>query len=146
MASRSTPPFILMRLITWAPGISGNLGVKVNCVNLAISKVSKLTNLQYCKNGLLDCHDFVHPDRRQEFQRLLQINIFFFSKKKKNKMKVENGAPVIFLCCEKVLPENIRKPEVSRANKTNIRLFHRTPPNDCFFLIHFLLAHRDVRF
>ena len=61
-------------------------------------------------------------------------------------MKVENGAPVIFLCCEKLLPENIRKPEVSRANKTNIRLFHRTPPNDCFFLIHFLLAHRDMSF
>ena len=30
----------------------------------------KLTNLQYCKNGLLDCHDFPHQDRSQEFQRL----------------------------------------------------------------------------
>ena len=86
-----------MRLITGAPGISGNLGVKVNCVNLAISKVSKLTNLQYCKNGFLDCHDFVHPDRRQEFQRLLQINIFFFQKKKKENQGRERGSSNIFM-------------------------------------------------
>ena len=39
------------------------------CIDLlAIPRVSRIINLQYLKNGMLNCHNFLHPDRPQEFR------------------------------------------------------------------------------
>ena len=38
------------------------------CIDLlAILRVFKIINLQHLKNGMLNCHNFLHPDRPQEF-------------------------------------------------------------------------------
>ena len=39
------------------------------CIDLlAIPRLSRIINLQYLKNGMLNCHNFLHPDRLQEFR------------------------------------------------------------------------------
>ena len=39
------------------------------CIDLlAIPRLSRIINLQYLKNGMLNCHNFLHPDRPQEFR------------------------------------------------------------------------------